>query len=247
MRLHTCRVEDEPIVAYSHTAIPLHRSLSRVLRTFPSVTRFFRKPSGVGAPLNAYMFAPRRLLAHVYLLAVNPRYFARRLGVIYYQSLHPNEPWLTADALKILRRILVGDMVGFEWGSGKSTVWLARRLRHLTSVEHDARWYEEVRGMLRHHGLSNVDLRYVPASAGSSAYAGQIFAVENVRFDFILIDGNARDACIAAAAAKVKPGGHIFLDNADSNYDVSPLRDFNRTLTENGVWRTDIYVRPDRS
>jgi hypothetical protein len=199
---------------------------------------FFRRPSGVGSGLNVYMFVPRRIWHAVKLLFVEPRYFANRSAVLIYQLLHPYDPWLTSEAIAFLDRYLTRDMHGFEWGSGRSTLWLAKRLGKLISIEDNARWYEIVR---RDIVGRDVDYRYVPG--GSQAYASQIDAIPNASLDFVLVDGSARDACIAAAAPKVKPGGLIVVDNADLDIDVTPIADFHCRRTSNGVWRTDIFTR----
>jgi hypothetical protein len=200
--------------------------------------RFFSKPEGVGASLNIYMFTPRHLLHILKTLTTQPRYFYNRLLVVYHQFRKPTAPWLTIEAIQTLEKILTKEMVGFEWGSGRSTMWLADRLKLLVSVEHNSEWYAIVRGDLASRKCSNVDLRL----RSSDSYADEIKAFEG-KFDFILIDGETRSKCIAAAANKVSAGGYIFIDNADAGYDVSPLAGFTYHPTNNGVWRTDIYIR----
>ena len=66
-------------------------------------------------------------------------------------------------------------------------------------------------------------------------YARQIEAFPDSSFDFILIDGEERSNCIRAAARKVRVGGWIVVDNADSQYDNSPLFNFECRQTSNGV------------
>ena len=79
--------------------------------------------------------------------------------------------------------------------------------------------------------------------ADPRAYAAQIDGFPDAWFDFILIDGAERNACIRAATRKVRPGGWIVLDNADAGWDSSPLCEYRRTVTSNGVWQTDIFVK----
>ncbi len=198
---------------------------------------FFRKPSGVGSSLNIHMFFPGRLWHAFKVLANEPRYFVDRVNVLLYQTIHPRAPWLTSDAISMLERFLKKDMRGFEWGSGRSTIWLAKRGGALVSVEDNQDWYERVKPRLS--GL-NVDYRYV--AGGGAPYAGQIETFPDRSFDFILVDGSARDACIAAAASKIKHNGMIVVDNADLDIDVTPLKPFEHIRTSNGIWRTDIFI-----
>lgn len=89
-------------------------------------------------------------------------------------------------------------MRGWEWGSGRSTLWFARRLAFLTSIESDPVWFEQVRGMVS--GLSNVELRLVPLEHPNEetyafdypvlpANAAAIEAVPDASLDFVVVDG----------------------------------------------------------
>jgi len=185
------------------------------------------------------MFAPANLMRHARCLVREPAYFSHRIRVMAEQLLHPDAPWLTRDAVRMLDQFLRPDMKGFEWGSGKSTIWLAQRLSSLVSVEHNPEWFEIVRQMARKNRLSNVDQRL----ASHSPYAHQISEFPDSYFDVILIDGELRDSCIRESARKINVGGYICLDNADSEFDVMPFNAFKQHATSNGVWRTDIYMR----
>jgi hypothetical protein len=203
------------------------------------VSEFLRQPYGVGAPLNVHMFAPSRLVHHTGTAIRDPRYFVNRLRVMGYQVVHPDEPWLTKDALRRIKGFLTTNMRAFEWGSGKSTLWLSRHVRELISVEHEPAWYERVTEMLSESRIVNTQLRF----AEPTTYAEQIAGFPDGTFDFVLVDGAERDACIRAAAAKVRKGGWLVLDNADGEWDCSPLAGYRRIVTNNGVWQTDIFVR----
>ncbi len=204
---------------------------------------FGKRPVGTGTPLNVHMFSPHNVLTHSKTLLRNPRYFRDRVVVMADQAVNPKDPWLTRTAVNQLNHYLKPDMLGFEWGSGRSTVWFANRLGNLVSVEHDAGWYAETTKLLIANGLHNVDYRLVPQNT-EQQYAGQIEEFPDEHFDFILIDGEDRDDCVRAAATKVRAGGLIVVDNAESGYDFGPLCKFDIQQTSNGVWRTDIFTRP---
>ncbi len=138
------------------------------------------------------------------------------------------------------------DMKVFEWGSGASTLYLARRVQELTSVEHDPDWHRWIAAALRDRGIGNC--RYVlaePGPAGSGApheadepfvsvrrrYAGASFeryvkvldAYPDQHFDLVLVDGRQRVACGRRAIPKIRCGGRLLLDNSErSAYE--PLR-----------------------
>lgn len=201
---------------------------------------FFTRPSGTGSKLNIYMFEPSRIRHALHLVLHEPSYAIARTRIIIDQLLHPNDPWLTREAISFFDGYLRSDMCGFEFGSGRSTRWLARRMARLISIEDDPSWFQRVRRDVEN---LNVDYRFASTAAGCREYVSQLLAFPDATFDLILIDGSCRDRCISAAATKIKPGGIVVLDNADEIRDVQPLQQFDKYSTNNGVWRTDIYTR----
>ncbi|QQA42038.1 class I SAM-dependent methyltransferase [Pelagovum pacificum] len=142
-------------------------------------------------------------------------------------------PWWSYKAIDEVDAFLAarpGARV-FEYGSGASTVWLARRAGSVTSVEHHAGWHGLVSGRLSGvDGLAPVELRLVEPDAEASvdpiyiseksgeagtsfeAYASAIGA-DGQTYDVIVIDGRARAACLRHAADHLAPGGMIVFDN----------------------------------
>lgn len=201
---------------------------------------FFRKPYGVGSSLNIHMFRPDRVAHALRLALVERDYFYARCRVLAYQALHPHDPWLTERAIRFIKEFLTQEMTVVEFGSGRSTRWLARRVRRLISVEDDPIWQAQVAPRLR-----GLNVAYHLARKGDAAsYLAPLLEIPDASADMILVDGSHRDRCVAAASHKVKPGGIIVVDNADLQIDVAPLDHFTRIETSNGVWRTDIYRRP---
>ncbi|MBR9765968.1 MAG: class I SAM-dependent methyltransferase [Rhodobacteraceae bacterium] len=143
-------------------------------------------------------------------------------------------PWWTYRAIDRVDAFLAERPAArvFEYGSGASTVWLARRAASVTTIEHHAGWGYKMQGLLdRLPGLGPVRLRTVLPDAdrvtdplyvsqkkpeqGQSfrAYARAIEREEG-QFDLIVIDGRARAACLAHARTRLAPGGLIVFDNS---------------------------------
>lgn len=140
-------------------------------------------------------------------------------------------PWWTYDAIGKVEAFLQArpNVRVFEWGSGASTVWLAKRAGSVVSIDHDAPWVEFSAPRLAEQGNAQVEL--VPADArpdpdpqflsGKPGYAGQTFrayvdAIERHEglFDLIVIDGRARATCLEKAVGRLAQGGLIVFDNS---------------------------------
>lgn len=147
--------------------------------------------------------------------------------------LHDELPWMTYAAIDWLQSNLRKDMILFEWGSGGSTAFFARRVKQVITVEHDSKWYESVVKALGNKGYKNTTLTLSePTKAAQdnrlyissdTIYAGHSFeqyvrAIDSYpdsHFDIVVVDGRARPDCIQHSLSKIKPGGYLLLDNSE--------------------------------
>ena len=53
-------------------------------------------------------------------------------------------PWFTYSFIDFLTERLNNDFDVFEFGSGNSTLFFAKRIKHVTSVEHNVEWYNKL-------------------------------------------------------------------------------------------------------
>jgi Methyltransferase domain len=152
---------------------------------------------------------------------LTPRYVFDRVRLIAYQRRRPGAPWLTSEAVAFLEHWLEPDHVGFEWGSGRSTVWFAKRVSQLISVEHDPRWYEQVKRRLSEEGLaSKVTYRRFAVDDVVNADHPYVSAISHHldgTLHFCLVDGltSLRAYCALACLPKLKTGGIAIVDNAN--------------------------------
>jgi hypothetical protein len=154
-------------------------------------------------------------------------------------------PWVTFEAKEWIETFLIQnyskEMIVFEYGSGGSTVFFARRVLEVISVEHNLEWYGVVCNILQRENVSNCKYLLMepqsvsgcsisdaadPQSYASheyenmsfEAYVKSIDAYPNKCFDLVFIDGRARPSCILHARNKLKSGGIIILDNSERDY-----------------------------
>jgi predicted O-methyltransferase YrrM len=148
---------------------------------------------------------------------------------------------------------------GIEWGSGRSTVWFAKKAQSLVSIEHHPDWFEKVRCKLTAARCSNVDYRLMT----------DVFEYVNTGggpFDFALVDGIERDTCALRATDLLSRGGVLIVDNVNwflppPTHTRSPatvtapatdkwakflgaVNGWRSVWTSNGVTDTAMWVKP---
>jgi predicted O-methyltransferase YrrM len=136
------------------------------------------------------------------------------------QKIQPDDPWLTDEAIDLLDRLIQPTDVALEFGAGRSTLWLARRVAKLTSVEHDHNWSEQVSTRLKSARLDNVDFLHIKdnvseAEGATSSYVRVLDRFNDQSLDLVLVDGIYRNHCAVGCVPKVKSGGLVILDNAN--------------------------------
>lgn len=184
--------------------------------------------------------------------------------------LNPERPWTTQASIRIFENILRKDMIGFEYGSGRSTLFFAKRLSKLISVEHDENWYNTVMANLKNRSITNVQYNAIKPNydkpfndnsdaakslKGSGArlkvefqdYFNFISRYPDQYFDFIIVDGRARVECTFYSISKLKPGGIFVLDNSDRQrykpiFDL--LDNWKSVTTTTGLFDTTIWFKP---
>jgi len=120
-------------------------------------------------------------------------------------------PWITYACMQFLGSRLHPDMSVFEFGSGFSTLWWAKRVRRVVSCEHDKEWYERTRAGVP----ANVEMIY--ASREQHEYSRQVLKF-NDEFDVVVIDGRDRVRCATNCVPALKAGGVILWDDTDREY-----------------------------
>jgi len=126
-------------------------------------------------------------------------------------------PWWNVAATEEVEAFLKDRPNGraFEYGSGASSAWLAKRCKQLISVEHDTEWCEKISAMLAKHANSRVVHQPISVQE-SEAYTHAIGDAGGV-FDLIVVDGRQRAACLEAALVHLADDGIILFDDSGRN------------------------------
>ena len=129
-------------------------------------------------------------------------------------------PWLVYDAIAHLESLLTPETRVLEVGGGNSTVWFLHRGVRVTTIESNPTWAElvETRVQSDPDVISPSNLRLI-VRRGAEAI-DFIDGLPDGSFDIVLIDSIpervVRGPALRAARPKLKPGGHMVLDNSDS-------------------------------
>ncbi len=170
-------------------------------------------------------------------------------------------PWWPRPAIEAVGAALPRGARVLEFGGGGSTLWMHDLGARVVCVEHDARWYEQLRAGLPPE--VEVELR-TPAATGSVVsekapglyfddYVAALDRQTDGSLDLVVVDGRARVACGLAAREKVRPGGMLLLDDSDRDHYAAlrdaladwPRQDFRGLkIGSGGTARTTVWTRP---
>ncbi len=176
-------------------------------------------------------------------------------GLFFYSLVHPNQlkylwlsvrqnnknicleqelPWFTYGAINWLEKNMPPQAKIFEWGSGGSTLFFARRSSSVVTIENNPDWYNKINQIIKNENITNGELKLMSVNQPSN-YVKAIDQYGDRYFDLISVDGSERNDCLIKAQAKLKPGGYLILDNAerpDYQIGISSLASW---------WRQDFY------
>jgi hypothetical protein len=157
-------------------------------------------------------------------------------------------PWFTYCATEFLKMRLKSDVAVFEYGSGSSTQWWSKRAARVVSCEHDAQWYQIMKGKLS----PAVEYHFIELQPGGDY--GKFILNYCDAFDVIVIDGRDRVNCAKNCLDALRKNGVVIWDNADrekysEGYDYLMGKKFRR-LDFVGMgpiaaigWSTAIFYR----
>lgn len=115
-------------------------------------------------------------------------------------------PWYTYPAIEYLNQLDLSNKLIFEWGSGNSSIYFAKRSKQVISIEDNEEWYK------KNQNKKSFNQEIVFTS--EDMYISYISNFEK-KFDIIIIDGKYRSECAKAAPNHLAEGGIIILDNSD--------------------------------
>ena len=131
-------------------------------------------------------------------------------------------PWWSFGAVDAVEEFIRPEMESFEFGSGGSTIFLARKGKSVVCVEDSELWTDRVRKEAEKQGLQNIEVlsrSFDFRKAERFTDSSYLQALTDKRFDVIVVDGQeesvrVRPECFWRAEAYIKPGGLIVVDDS---------------------------------
>jgi hypothetical protein len=120
-------------------------------------------------------------------------------------------PWLTYSFIDFITERLRNEFNVFEFGSGNSTLFFAKRVKEVTSVEHNIEWYNKLKSKIPDN--SNLLLSKSDTSEDYIAPLKQ----SNKKYDMIIIDGIHRNESLFISKNFLTDEGVIILDDSNRN------------------------------
>jgi hypothetical protein len=196
--------------------------LVRAKRSYvPTVRMIGRGLSSVGIAWSEPPDRSHRWTHWAYsLTCVHDSLAISKLGVPWwsYAAIDRVDRWLTSRPHPV--RV-------FEYGSGASTIWLADRAAEVYSVEHHPGFADYMAPTLRSTPKVTLFVVEPVPDAGPKTPSGKegnenldfsdyVATIDQVLglFDLIVVDGRARQSCLARAGERLAENGMIVFDNS---------------------------------
>lgn len=185
--------------------------------------------------LSKLIFYPRLLKT---LLSMHSNGYLKKVGWInsYNKKIPVDDednplPWVTYPFIDFIESRLNRSMEIFEYGSGNSTLWYAKKVRYVTSVEHEQNWYDKVKSNLP----DNASIYYSHLVYGKEYchFAKNL----NKKFDLIIVDGRDRVNCIKNSIECLTSNGVIILDDSERSSYIDAIQ----YLINNGFKKIDFW------
>jgi len=160
-------------------------------------------------PLPKFIRAMLGVIRNVKVLAID---YAQFKSLMLKKGVDRNGkpiPWFSYPAIEYLQGIDFSEKNCFEYGSGNSTLFWAKRCKTVTSVENDKRWFDYVKSKMP------ANVNYIFADTENEYI--QSIRNEGQRYDVVVIDGDVfdRQKCAIECLNYLNDTGFIILDNSE--------------------------------
>lgn len=116
-------------------------------------------------------------------------------------------PWVTYSFIDFIKGRLNKDLSIFEYGSGNSTLFYAKNVKRVVSVEHDEAWYNKI----VNQKAPNAEMIFTKLEPNGEY--SQKAKLLNEKFEVIIVDGRDRVNCCKYSIDALTDNGVLVLDD----------------------------------
>jgi hypothetical protein len=128
-------------------------------------------------------------------------------------------PWVTYSFIDFIAERIQKKHTVFEFGSGNSTLYYAKRAQRVVSVEHDKAWFDKISGS----GPENSEIIFCELRKDGD-YSRMPLSLK-LKFDIIIVDGRDRVSCCYHSPEALTEQGVVVLDDSE-RAAYHPAREF---------------------
>jgi precorrin-6B methylase 2 len=121
-------------------------------------------------------------------------------------------PWVTYSFIDFIKPRLNKTLRVFEYGSGSSTLFYAKRVHNVVSVEHDRTWYDKI----LNSKPRNAEMIFTELHPNGE-YSKKAASLPE-KFDIIIVDGRDRVNCCLHSVEALSPTGVLVLDDSERSH-----------------------------
>lgn len=118
-------------------------------------------------------------------------------------------PWVTYSFIDFIKERLHNNLTVFEYGSGNSTLFYAKKVKRVVSVEHDNAWYKKI----VNEKAANAEMIFTKLEPNGEY--SQKTKLLNEKFDIIIVDGRDRVNCCKHSVDALTENGVLVLDDSE--------------------------------
>lgn len=159
-----------------------------------------------------FLYGTRACIKNTYILMIKYGFLKSTYSRRSIDHVGNPIPWFTYSAIEYLEQLDISNCSLFEYGSGNSTLYWAKKTKTVLSVEDNESWKDEITPNLS----NNASIIFAEKK---NDYI-QSITTANKEFDIIVVDGSYRYECAKAAVDKLSKTGVIILDDSDDHLEA---------------------------
>ncbi|MFM6976625.1 MAG: FkbM family methyltransferase [Sphingobacteriaceae bacterium] len=128
-------------------------------------------------------------------------------------------PWVTYSFIDFIKSRISNQHLIFEFGSGNSTIFYAKKAKQVVSVEHDKAWFDKIKSA----SPANAEMIFSELET-NGAYSQMPLSTGN-KYHIIIVDGRDRVNCSINALPALTDDGVLVLDDSEREF-YQPAIDF---------------------